>query len=245
MRPDDSLPNLINSVISAQSSDEIMLQLREILFEVFRAEYAIVFIEPEPFENLPPEFQYSIDFVGAPEDRESSAHYDVSVSKKRKVPPEKIEELLVRSYVEIGAMKIEGKYKFSKHFYSGNRYLGFILMYRKEPLDKNELAKIDDLTPFFAMSLRSAVYLSILEEVPKYAFSFLVGKIARDYRLTPTETQILKHILTGDDIKLIAKDRKVSISAVKKVIQAIYRKTGVKRRGELLRLVFNPSVKSL
>ncbi len=245
MHSNNILFSLIGNVIAAQSSDEIMLQIREILFEIFKADYAIVFIEPEPFENLPPEFHYSIEFVGAPENRESSAHYNVSISKKRKVSPEKIEELLVKSYVEIGAMEIEGKYKFSKHFYSGNRYLGFILMYRKIPFDKEEIAKIDDLTPFFAMALRAAVYLSILEEVPRYAFSFLVGKIARDYRLTPTETQILKHILTGDDIKLIAKDRNVSISAVKKVIQAIYRKTGVKRRGELLRLVFNPSVKAL
>ena len=61
--------------------------------------------------------------------------------------------------------------------------------------------------------------------------------IAKEYRLTPREHEVLKALVEGKDSDKIAKSLFVSPNTVKSHIQKIYNKLDVHSRKDLLRLV--------
>ena len=80
--------------------------------------------------------------------------------------------------------------------------------------------------------------LSLIEEMPIYAFNYIVNNLVTRYRLTPTEEFVVKRLVQGKDLKEIAFERKTTIYAIRKIVRSIYRKVGVQRRAELLSKIF-------
>jgi len=78
----------------------------------------------------------------------------------------------------------------------------------------------------------------------------LVKKLCEDYEffstkdppsLTPREKEIVLLIRKGLSNKEIANHLSISINTVKSCISRIFKKTGVKRRGQLIKLFMNSS----
>lgn len=72
---------------------------------------------------------------------------------------------------------------------------------------------------------------------PPLSFTALSGI----YDITPTETEVIKHLVEGLTVSEIAEFRKVSQDTVKNQTKAAYSKLGVRNRAELIRKITNIS----
>jgi len=236
-------------IANARDSDAILLEIQKMLFDIFDAQYAIVFIAPEyPSDKLPSDFFFTTEIVAEPEVSSGvpeELKMDIKDEGKKYLSAEVAAQKLIDEFVRMGAMDIEGKDHLIRHIFLEDHYIGFISLHRKKRFTAAEKRLLDSFMPIFKIAMRAAIYASLLEETPKYIFSYLVNELAKRFNLTPNEAEVVKGILSGNDIKLIAKERGVSVAAVKKIIRSIYQKTGVHRRTELLRLILFPGVKYL
>ncbi len=234
---------------NASDSNDLMLSIKELLHNFFKAEYVIVFVSPEsPPEKVASPQDISIDFVPAYKDTELPDPVEKIVQNEghRIVQADLISRELLDELIELGEqtgeMVLQGHDEILLSFTVGNHYIGFISMHRLEPFTSSEKRKLKTMMPFLTLAMRLAAYLSIKEDIGEFAFTYLVNKLISDYRLTPIEGFVVTRLLSGYEPEDIARERGTTIYAIRKVIRSIYKKTGVKRRGELFKLVFKTQV---
>ncbi len=231
------------TIADATTSDDLLLAVKNLLHETFDARYVVVFVVPEePQAHLESEFDLEVVVVGAPESfrqEEGNLYSRVHEPRRRYITPETLLEEVIGGFVEKGVMETQGLDCLVHHFFVEDRYVGFVAMYRKEPFQEREKRSFRRMFPYLQIALRASQYMSVVEDIPRFAFGYMVSHLSRKYGLTPYERYVLREVLRGQDLKLIAQKRGTTVFAIKKVVRSIYRKTGVKRRGELLQRFFS------
>jgi len=229
----------MNEISLAPTSDEIILTIKDLMHEEFDAEYVIVYISPEQVaRKVEPEMNLKVEFVSRKANHPPSVEDKVVAPKKRFIDARRITDEIIQKFIELGAMDVEGYDSIVESFFMSQIYIGFVALYRKEPFTAGEKRRFRNLRPFLRISLRAANYLAILEDFEVYLFESMVNNAAQKYRLTPSETFVLKRIFQGKVMKQIAAEKGISIHAVKKYMKSIYRKMGVSGRVELIPKIF-------
>lgn len=223
-------------ISEATDSDSILLGVKEMLHTIFDAEYVIVYIAPELVSRkLERKIDLRVEFVAREEvEVPPPVSRVVYEEEHRFIDAQKITEEVIKEFIRLGAMQVEGYDAIIENFFIENTYIGFISMHRKDPFSPAEKRKFSNMKYHLKLALRAANYLSILEDFEVYLFEQLLNRAARKYRLSPGEQYVLKSIFKGLDLKEIAVDRGTSIHAIKKSLRSVYKKMGVKRRAELL-----------
>ena len=239
------LSSMWQKVADAPSGDDIMVELKLMLHDLFDAEYVIVFVAPEaPLEKISVSESMSVDFFSnyekfpAPESIKSTLEYEGHRYASADIITRELFDEIRKIGEETGEMDITGYDEILLSFTCGNRYLGFISLHRKEPFTRSEKRRLKNIMPFLKTAMRLASCISVFEELPSYAFEYLVNGLIKKYNLTPSEGYVLRRLLSGMEIEEIAEQRGTTVYAIKKIVSSIYRKTGVSKRLELLRLVF-------
>ncbi len=232
--------SLWKDISLAPTSDEIILTIKDLMHDEFDAEYVIVYISPDQSaKKIDPQAEFTVEFVSRDEDHPGPIRERIEEPRKRYVDAHKITEEVIYKFIELGAMDVEGYDSIIENFFIESTYLGFIALYRKNSFTPGEKRKFRNMKPFLRISLRAANYLAILEEFDVYLFERMLNNTAQKYKLTPSETFVLKRIFEGKAMKQIAAERGITIHAVKKYIKSIYRKMGVSGRLELFPKLFS------
>ncbi len=228
-------------ISECNTSDEMMIKIKEMMHKLFDAEYVIVFSSPP----LPPQKEAApadmrVEFVPTRENVEAPppVHKQIEPEEHRYIPPEQISREVLNEFVRLGGMEIEGHDEIILNFVAGGRYIGFISLHRKKKFTRIEKRRISMLKPYLLIAMRLIGCMSLKEEMPNYAFEYLINNLVVKYNLTPAEEFVLKGLVKGLDLREIALERKTSIHAIRKIVRSIYKKVGIQRRAELLTKVF-------
>ena len=241
------LSNLWQKIADALTGDDIMVELKRMLHDMFDAEYVIVFVAPEaPLKKVSTSEYMRIDFlsynenVPEPEPIVDSIEYQGHRYVSADVITRELFDEIRKIGEKTGEMDIKGYDEILLSFTSGTRYIGFISLHRKKPFTRSEKKRLRRIMPFLKMAMRLSACLGMFEELHVYAFEYLINELIERFKLTPSEAYVIRRLLSGMEIEEIAEDRGTSVHAIKKIISSIYHKTGVNKRFELLRLVFKP-----
>ena len=96
------------------------------------------------------------------------------------------------------------------------------------------------LEPFFRFMISDFIARQQAAQPELRGFTERVAQISRDHGLSVRERDVIIHYLVGRSYKEIADHLAVSISTVRKHIEAIHTKTGVKTTAQLVARFFAP-----
>ena len=114
-------------------------------------------------------------------------------------------------------------------------FLGVITLYRtigKDNFAYDDVFVMDMMKDHLAYRLYQDKYRN-----DSQAHKLSVAEMAEKYDLTKRESTVLGALVTGDDNQKVCDNLSISINTLKKHILNIYRKTGVKNRVQLFKLV--------
>ncbi|HCW23785.1 MAG TPA: hypothetical protein DGX96_09165 [Lachnospiraceae bacterium] len=123
------------------------------------------------------------------------------------------------------------------NLFDGARLLGTLSLYRTR-----QQGEFSDEDVFF-MHLLSSHLVRLLKEREKRQNPSMaitrerIDKLCRAHDLTPRESQILQLLLTGKEDELVARELSISEGTLRKHVQHIYRKLGIRARRQLLPLL--------
>jgi DNA-binding CsgD family transcriptional regulator len=133
------------------------------------------------------------------------------------------------------------------HLYDYRRadgtYLGSIILWRSvtsTPISPGTLGTFASLEPFLLFMLSDSMARQQAARPELNSFTERMTEIAREYGLSKREHEVIIHYLVGRSYKVIADHLSVSLSAVRKHIEAIHEKTGAKTTAELVARFFTP-----
>lgn len=127
--------------------------------------------------------------------------------------------------------------EYNHYFLGESTYLGSIVLYRHKsvpPITEMTLNIVQSLAPFMRFVLNAIVSLHQLNKVTSSTFNKVVSGVAVNAGLTVQEKRILILIALGHDYNTIAEILMVSTDTIRKHMKHIYRKSGVRSRGDLL-----------
>lgn len=101
------------------------------------------------------------------------------------------------------------------------------------PISLTSLNLVERLRPFLVYSVTDFLVRSALLSTKGFEIEPLVERVAGNASLTPQESRVLLLAFMGHSYQEIAESLFVSVSTVQTHVQAIYRKTGVSKLGEI------------
>lgn len=82
-----------------------------------------------------------------------------------------------------------------------------------------------------------AVALLMIDEPEALSPERRLAQVAVQFRLSPTELKLTQALMQGDTLARFAEHQSIAISTMRTHLRHIFEKTGVRRQGDLIRLV--------
>jgi DNA-binding CsgD family transcriptional regulator len=128
------------------------------------------------------------------------------------------------------------------YFYENGEYLGSIVLWRarhRREISPETMELMRALEPFFVFALSDAVARYRYFQPAGATFGSVIDRIVDEGKLTPREQEALILHLYGIPYDVIAAKLHITVSAVKKRVLQIHRKTGVTSHAELFARYFS------
>ena len=119
---------------------------------------------------------------------------------------------------------------------SDDSYIGtFLLFSLKEnpPISQANIDLVERLRPFFVFLITDFIVRSNSNKGAGSEYELMLGRVAGNAGLTPREQRVLSLAFLGHSYQEIADLIFVSLNTVKSHIRSVYKKTGVKKLGEI------------